>query len=128
MNQVSQAPRSVEDRSGYMKAWRAANRPLQLAHRRTARLKKYGLTEESFQAMWEEQEGCCKICGIQMKQGAQGRAYDECVIDHDHETGQARGLLCRRCNVGIGNLDDNVDRLKAAVRYLENAITVGAAP
>jgi hypothetical protein len=54
----------------------------------------------------------CAICG----------ATDELVGDHDHSTGAPRGMLCRCCNLAIGNMRDNPDRLRAAADYLERAL------
>jgi len=55
----------------------------------------------------EKQEGKCAICG---------RPWE--VVDHDHATGIVRGLLCQRCNKGIGALGDTSERLSAALDYL----------
>lgn len=51
----------------------------------------------------------CAICG----------SVDQLVGDHDHKTGLPRGVLCRKCNLAIGNMDDAPDRLRAAATYLE---------
>jgi hypothetical protein len=72
------------------------------------------------------QGGCCPICGIHYTQ--EKRAFS---IDHDHSCcpgdhscGKCvRGLLCRHCNIGIGNLRDNVDNLRRAIAYLLNPTT-----
>jgi hypothetical protein len=58
--------------------------------------------------MREAQGGLCKICGKEKR----------LVVDHCHETGQVRGMLCFSCNTGIGQLGDSVDMLKAAIAYL----------
>lgn len=74
--------------------------------------KNFGITCEEYHAVLEKQNGCCAICfGI-----------DEDVklaVDHDHETGKIRGLLCRSCNVGIGHLKDSKTVLASALAYLE---------
>lgn len=78
-------------------------------------LKSYGLTLEKYNQMLEAQEGGCAICGDkQAKTKRNGRF----CIDHDHATGEVRGLLCSHCNRGIGLLGDNPDKLKAAAEYL----------
>jgi hypothetical protein len=63
--------------------------------------------------MLKDQGGCCAICGTDTP-GTSGIF----AVDHDHKTGKVRGLLCRSCNVGIGNLGDDPKRLKEAIRYL----------
>ena len=85
--------------------------------------KTYGSGVADYDRMFEEQEGRCAICG-----GTDSRSSrtEHFFVDHCHETGQVRGLLCAGCNVGIGGLGDNIDRLKAAIEYLENASRLGA--
>lgn len=62
--------------------------------------------------MHEEQNGCCKICSRKFKQGVSAH------VDHDHDTGEVRGLLCMNCNTGIGKLGDSPMRCLDAVIYL----------
>jgi len=113
------------DRSAYMKEWREGNQDKVEGMRWRARLKKYGITEEDFKGMWEEQQGCCKICRTELLLGGTQSDSNQCVIDHHHETGQVRGLLCRTCNLGIGYFNDNADMLRAAAEFLENAGDLG---
>ena len=79
-------------------------------------LKQYGLTPEGFNNMWTSQRGKCAICGIEMR--PRGRDKNSACIDHNHLTGDVRGLLCRGCNHGIENLKDDPDVLEAAAEYL----------
>lgn len=53
----------------------------------------------------------CEICGVT-------EATVTLCVDHNHETGMLRGLLCNNCNAGIGLLGDSADRLEAAAKYL----------
>jgi hypothetical protein len=72
----------------------------------------YGISLEQYQEMVERQGGLCAICG-----GLPGKLA--LAVDHNHETGQVRDLLCPRCNVGMGMLLDDPDLLRAAAAYLE---------
>ena len=83
---------------------------------RTSSLKSYGLTLEDFTERLEKQSNRCACCGS-TKTFAPKRA-DVFVVDHDHETGKVRGLLCHRCNRGIGLLGDTVEALQNAIDYL----------
>ena len=78
--------------------------------------RKYGITSEEYDTMYSEQEGCCAICGIH-----QSELKIRFCVDHDHDTGQVRGLLCNNCNNGIGKLKDNYDLLLRAADYLRFA-------
>lgn len=91
------------------------------------RVHQYGLTVQEFLAMYEAAGHCCQICGRKLDLHS-GREAGEVVIrnstlhiDHDHLTGKVRGLLCHPCNMGIGAFDDDADRLKAAIAYIEAA-------
>lgn len=79
-------------------------------------IKKYGLTVEQYDALWIEQAGTCAICHT--RENAKGRGV-ELEVDHDHATGQVRGLLCRPCNTGLGHFQDSPDQLKSAISYLD---------
>jgi hypothetical protein len=75
--------------------------------------KKYGITEADFEAMLVRQGWKCAIC----------RRSDPCGngtfhVDHCHETGRVRGLLCHHCNVGIGSLREDPEILMNAIKYL----------
>lgn len=72
----------------------------------------YGITLEQYKEILISQKYKCKIC---KKKCPTGKAL---AIDHSHSTGKIRGLLCWRCNMGIGQFNDNVKLLVAAARYL----------
>jgi hypothetical protein len=59
----------------------------------------------------------CEICGI--KEEASGKMF---ALDHDHATGQVRGLLCFHCNIGIGHLKDDIKLLQKAIEYLQRSV------
>lgn len=80
------------------------------------RHKLYGLSEEQFQAMLAAQRGCCAICQTTLALDKTGLH-----IDHDHSTGKVRGLLCGRCNAGIGHLGDSEENLWRAALYLADS-------
>jgi len=78
--------------------------------------RKFNLSYEDYQKMFEAQDGKCAICGT----GNPGGRYDHFSVDHDHKTGKVRKLLCTACNHGIGNFKDSPDLLRRAIEYLEH--------
>lgn len=73
------------------------------------------MTEEQYADLLQQQDHKCAICGL-----AAGASKQRLAVDHNHATGQVRGLLCRRCNLGIGQLKDSVELLRKAIDYLES--------
>jgi hypothetical protein len=68
----------------------------------------YNITPKQYNKMFKKQKGLCAIC----------RKNKKLCVDHDHATGQVRGLLCHSCNKGLGDFYDNVKSLKRAGDYL----------
>ena len=71
--------------------------------------RRYGIGADEFDELVRQQGGVCAICG---------RADPE-HVDHDHETGAVRGILCFNCNGGFGQFRDSIDALLSAASYLE---------
>lgn len=75
----------------------------------------YGMTAAEFDAKLAAQGGGCAICGGEPG----GRWKRRLHVDHNHQTGAVRGLLCHGCNVGIGSFAEDPARLLAAIEYLK---------
>lgn len=77
----------------------------------------YGISYEVYEAILEIQDNVCAICkGPETHSGFVGvRALS---VDHNHDTGEVRGLLCQKCNSGLGFFDDDYERLKVELKYL----------
>lgn len=73
----------------------------------------YGITLEEYNELFEKQNGRCAICGNHRSESK--RNFD---VDHNHKTGKVRGLLCRRCNSGLGLFGENTDIFEKAIDYL----------
>lgn len=86
--------------------------------RQTARL--LGISSEWYAEKFKHQCGLCAVCGKPETavHGQTGKTLS-LAIDHCHKTGKVRGLLCRKCNIGIGGFGDDPILLRAAVTYLE---------
>lgn len=78
-----------------------------------ALLKKYNLSKEEYNKLFYKQKGCCAIC-----KKHQSEIKRKLAVDHCHETGRVRGLLCFTCNVGLGHFKDNENILQLAIAYL----------
>lgn len=82
------------------------------AHKRHL-VREFNLTSEQYEELFFVQNGCCGICGI--KQDQMNRRL---AVDHDHQTGGIRGLLCMSCNIVLGKMKDSVHLLSRAIGYL----------
>ena len=97
-------------------AWYRANTERARRNHREWTLRSlYGIGEAEFQVLLEAQDGKCALCSLAFSQVA---TRNLCV-DHDHVTGEVRGLLCRVCNRSIAQLGDNADGLRRALAYVE---------
>ena len=103
-------------RNAATREWAEAHPTEWERHARKSYLKlKYGLTVEEADALMAGQGGRCAICG---KAEGDSRGF-RMHIDHDHETGRPRGILCNLCNNGLGNFHDDPTLLAKAIAYLE---------
>lgn len=93
-----------EKRRAQTRAWMERNNP---------RLRQHGLSDEQYASLIEEQGDACAICEMPFLEIPR--------IDHDHSTGDVRGLLCHNCNVAIGHFKDNPELMRRAIRYLGSA-------
>jgi len=99
-----------------MAKWRAANPERSRNSARNRRLvTRFGITLAQYHELLASQDGRCAIC----RTAATGTSNELFDVDHDHATGVVRGLLCRYCNLGVGQLGDDPARLQAAADYLE---------
>ena len=85
--------------------------------RQAEELRKYGLTPDIKEAMLVAQGHACGICRTKKP----GGRYNSWNIDHCHDTGVVRGLLCWDCNVGIGKLKDDAHLMRRAIQWLEQS-------
>ena len=72
-----------------------------------------GITPEQLVDRYERQEGCCGICKTEI-------TLIDSAIDHNHETGEFRGVLCKQCNRALGMFKDSTTVLNSAIEYLES--------
>ncbi|MDX2532289.1 endonuclease domain-containing protein [Streptomyces scabiei] len=104
--------------SAGMAKWRAANLGRAKENARRTTLRRHGLTAWDYEQLLKRQNSRCAICGTNKPGHTPDRLFD---IDHDHVTGKVRGLLCQHCNMGLGQFMDDLDRLRKAIKYLEES-------
>lgn len=95
--------------------WSKANPEKDAATQRRTNLKrKYGITVEQYDEMYEAQGGKCFICGTDEPGGRFGTLH----VDHCHDSGDVRALLCDKCNRGLGYFNEDPDALISAAMYI----------
>lgn len=99
-----------EKMAAQARKWRNNNKK---RHLNNVLMLKFKISVDAYERMYKEQNGCCAICE---SLSISGRRM---AVDHNHSTGEIRGLLCDKCNRGIGFLKDSIHNLQKAVNYLE---------
>lgn len=98
---------SLEDK----RKWNARQNSKKDYHKNYRLSSKYGLTLEQFDHMYDEQEGKCAVCSVEVP-------TNKICVDHNHKTGQVRRLLCHNCNVILGHAYEDPTILMKCVEYL----------
>src|SRR6478736_287576 len=88
--------------------------------RKKNRLKPYNITQDQFDNLLDKSEYKCNICSLSQEEHYKLYKKD-LFIDHNHENGRIRGILCRKCNLGIANFKDDIHLLNSAIGYLSKA-------
>ncbi len=110
-------PEVMEKSKLRSRKWRADHPDLVQQRSRSYMLKyNYGITIQEYDKILAEQNGVCAICGS----SETGWKYPWFHVDHCHKTGKVRGLLCQRCNPGIGIFYENPEILRRAAVYIES--------
>lgn len=76
----------------------------------------FGISLKEYNRVLQNQNGVCDICGL----AEINKNKKHLSIDHDHETSRVRGLLCSKCNLGLGAFGDDIDVMASAISYLIN--------
>lgn len=76
--------------------------------------RKYGISVDEYNSLLEKQQNSCAVCETHLS-----NFNERLAVDHCHSTGKVRGLLCRHCNLMLGNASDQADILRAGASYLE---------
>lgn len=114
--------RNNEREAPLLRAWTDRNLVHRYEYSRKRRLRlRYNLTEEQFQKLLKAQDYKCAICMSHLERASWGVRGGNChgicaVVDHKDK--EVRGILCSRCNLGIGMLLDDPDILRSAIEYL----------
>lgn len=96
----------------------ARQNPHKARRKRLQRL--FGITVEQYQTLWDAQKGLCAICGgPETAINSRTKQIKWLSVDHNHETGKIRALLCQTCNSMLGMSIDSSDLLHKAAAYLE---------
>lgn len=116
LERVAKRKQHLEDLKEYGRSDRKMN-PDKYAD--MALRKKYGISLDQYNEMFGIQDGLCAICKkpekeVDIKTGKPRRL----ALDHHHDSGKIRKLLCSNCNLGIGNFGEDIEALKSAIDYL----------
>jgi hypothetical protein len=108
------------DRAEYMRKYQQRKRAANPEYHLSSGLKKlYGITLDEYKVILEAQGGVCAICGkAETRTDHKTKKVSRLHVDHCHESGKVRGLLCHLCNAMLGHAKDDVTVLRKAIAYL----------
>lgn len=88
-------------------------------------LNRYGMTPEDYHALRESQEGCCVVCGCdpRVEFAHLHEKVQRLQVEHSHQTGNLRGLVCQRCNKHVYWAGENLELVRRILDYLEGRLT-----
>jgi hypothetical protein len=112
----NRSPETVKKQAQAMRVWREGRITQQQDYYLR---KRFGISFDDYSRMCSRQHGKCAIC---CAPPGNGRSKRFLHVDHDHKTGEVRGLLCNSCNLMIGMARDRADVLKAAAQYLDRHV------
>lgn len=108
-----------DKRADRNKVYRKENHQLLMDKQRKRRIEQhYGITVDEYQKLLVSQDGRCAICRTTEPRGRGAHNSLSFYIDHDHQTGVVRGLLCHACNTGLGAFRDSSTSMNSAIQYL----------
>ena len=84
-------------------------------------IRTYGITLDEADQLFAEQGHCCAICKTTDNTSNKGKGTTSFSVDHCHDTGEVRGLLCDPCNLGLGQLGDTEEALERALDYIKQS-------
>lgn len=122
LEMFSNSPNRYSGVSSWCKECENKNKRTKYQNRiRNSNLKKYGLNQVDYEKLLEKQNNKCKICGIHAENapGVGSSNGGVLCVDHDHLTSKVRGLLCSKCNTGLGLFFDDISNLERAILYLK---------
>ena len=99
--------------------WDAKHRPQRF---RSELKHKFGITEDNYNEMFNNQNGKCKICNRKESLLCKDGTIRRLAVDHCHSSSKIRGLLCSRCNTALGLFEDNISSLLEAIEYLKKGL------
>lgn len=99
-----------QERLAWMKAYYATHKKEQMAYKR---MKKYGMSQDDFDALLEKQGMACAICH---RDDWPGKHLPH--VDHDHKSGKIRGILCSKCNTALGLVNESLEIIKSMENYI----------
>lgn len=87
-------------------------------HRHQNLKQRYGLTPEEYESILFAQNFACAICEVEISHALEYKTDRSVAVDHNHDTGEVRGILCSKCNLVLGHARENTEILYKSIVYL----------